>query len=43
MWLGLRAERRLGNHDAEASYASQLQSRFVESEEFKLFNEGKFE
>ena len=43
VWLGLRAERRLGNHDAEASYASQLQSRFVESEEFKLFNEGKFE
>ena len=43
VWLGLRAERRLGNHDAEASYASQLQSRFAESEEFKLFNEGKFE
>jgi type IV pilus assembly protein PilF len=43
VWLGLRTERRLGNHDAEASYASQLQSRFVESEEFKLFNQGKFE
>lgn len=43
VWLGLRAERRLGNHDAEASYASQLESRFVESEEFKLFNQGKFE
>ena len=43
VWLGLRTERRLGNHDAEASYASQLRSRFAESEEFQLFNEGKFE
>lgn len=43
VWLGLRTERRLGNQDAAASYASQLQSRFADSEEFKLFNEGKFE
>ncbi len=43
LWLGVRAERRLGNHDAAASYAAQLQSRFAESEEFKLFNQGKFE
>lgn len=43
VWLGLRTERRLGSHDAEASYASQLRSRFAESEELKLFNEGKYE
>lgn len=42
-WLGLRTERRLGNADAEASYASQLRSRFAESEELNLMNQGKFE
>ncbi|MDA0235558.1 MAG: type IV pilus biogenesis/stability protein PilW [Proteobacteria bacterium] len=42
-WLGLRTERRLGNADAEASYAAQLRSRFAESEEFKSMNQGKFE
>lgn len=43
VWLGLRTERRLGNHDAEASYAAQLRSRFAESPEYQLFNQGKFE
>jgi type IV pilus assembly protein PilF len=42
-WLGLRTERRLGNADAEASYAAQLSSRFAESDEHKSMNQGKFE
>ena len=42
-WLGLRTERRLGNHDAEASYAAQLRSRFAQSEEYQLMTRGKFE
>lgn len=42
-WLGLRTERRLGNADAEASYAAQLRSRFSGSEEHRLMNQGKFE
>ncbi|MCK2094929.1 type IV pilus biogenesis/stability protein PilW [Thauera aromatica] len=43
VWLGLRTERRLGNHDAEASYAAQLRSRFAQSEEYQRMIQGKFE
>ena len=43
VWLGLRAERRLGNRDAEASYASQLESRFGSSEEYQKMTQGKYE
>ncbi|ANQ84064.1 type IV pilus biogenesis/stability protein PilW [Azoarcus olearius] len=42
-WLGLRTERRLGNRDAEASYAAQLRSRFSKSPEFQLMSQGKYE
>ncbi len=42
-WLGLRTERRLGNQDAEASYASQLSSRFADSAEYQQMTEGKYE
>ncbi len=42
-WLGLRTERRLGNQDAEASYASQLSSRFADSAEYKQMTQGKYE
>ncbi|ENO85653.1 type IV pilus biogenesis/stability protein PilW [Thauera linaloolentis] len=42
-WLGLRTERRLGNRDAEASYASQLGSRFGTSEEYQKMTQGKYE
>lgn len=42
-WLGLRTERRLGNRDAEASYASQLGSRFADSDEYQLMIQGKYE
>ena len=43
VWLGLRTERRLGNRDAEASYAAQLGSRFSPAEEYKMMKEGKYE
>ncbi|MDX9718289.1 type IV pilus biogenesis/stability protein PilW [Thauera sp. AutoDN2] len=42
-WLGLRTERRLGNGDAEQSYAAQLRSRFGESPETKLLERGAYE
>ena len=42
-WLGLRTERRLGNRDAEASYAAQLESRFGSSEEYQKMTQGKYE
>lgn len=42
-WLGLRTERRLGNRDAEASYAAQLRSRFAASPEYQLMSQGKYE
>lgn len=43
VWLGLRTERRLGNTEAEASYAAQLRSRFGSSPEFQLMQQGKYE
>jgi len=42
-WLGVRTERKLGNGDAEASYASQLGSRFGTSEEYQKMTQGKYE
>lgn len=43
VWLGLRTERRLGHGDAEASYASQLGSRFGASEEHQKMMQGTYE
>lgn len=43
VWLGVRTERRLGNRDAEASYAAQLGSRFGSSEEYQKMTQGKYE
>jgi len=43
VWLGLRTERRLGNREAEASYAAQLRGRFDESPEYRLMIQGNFE
>ncbi len=42
-WLGVRTERRLGNRDAEASYAAQLRSRFSTSPEYQQMQEGRYE
>jgi len=43
LWLGLRLERRQGNRDAEAGYASQLRSRYPASAEYQEFLKGNFE
>lgn len=36
LWLGIQVERKLGDKTAESSYAKQLQSKFPDSEEYKL-------
>lgn len=43
VWLGLRTERRLGNREAEASYAAQLRGRFGDSPEYRSMIQGNFE
>lgn len=42
VWLGLRAERSLGNREAEASYAAQLAGRFADSPEHQMMMQGDF-
>ena len=39
LWLRVRVERRLGNKDAEASYALLLRHSFPDSEETRLLNQ----
>lgn len=43
VWLGLRTERKLGNREAESSYAAQLRGRFADSVEFQTMNRGNYE
>jgi len=43
VWLGLRTARKLGERNAEASYAEQLRSRFADSAEHVLMMQGKYE
>ena len=43
VWLGLRTERKLGNREAEASYAAQLRGRFADSAEFQAMSRGQYE
>lgn len=43
VWLGLRVERKLGNHHAEASYAAQLSGRFRDSPEYQAMIRGEYE
>ena len=43
VWLGLRAARRAGQRDAEASDAAQLRSRFADAPEYQLMMQGKYE
>lgn len=43
IWLALRVERKLGNREAEAGYASQLRRKFKDSAEYKALVQGKFE
>jgi type IV pilus assembly protein PilF len=43
LWLGVRVERARGDRDSEASYASQLKSRFPTSPEYQKLIEGNYE
>jgi len=42
-WLGLLTARKLGNREAESSYAAQLRGRFADSTEFQSMNQGHYE
>jgi type IV pilus assembly protein PilF len=42
-WLGLRTSRKLGEYNAQASYAEQLRQRFSNSVEYSLLLRGKFD
>ena len=41
LWLGVRVENRLGDRDAEASFAAQLRRRFPDSKESKMLMSGE--
>jgi type IV pilus assembly protein PilF len=41
LWLGVRIERKLGDRNAEESYALQLNKRFPDSREAQLMSQGK--
>lgn len=43
LWLGVRVERQLGDRTSEASYASQLQRRFPDSEETHWLRTGQYD
>lgn len=43
LWLGVKIERKSGNRQSAASYASQLKKRFPDSEEAIALSNGKFE
>jgi type IV pilus assembly protein PilF len=43
LWLGARVERRLGDRNAEASYARQLKNRFPNSAEARALSAGRYE
>lgn len=43
LWLGLRLERKLGDSNAEASYALQLRNRFPNSAEAQALAAGRYE
>ena len=43
LWLATRVERKLGDRNAEASYARQLRNRYPNSAEARALNAGKFE
>ena len=43
IWLALRIERKLGNREAEARYATQLRRRFPGSPEQRLLTQGQYE
>jgi type IV pilus assembly protein PilF len=43
LWLGLRVERKIGDREAEARYASQLRRKFQGSPEYQKLMQGQYE
>jgi type IV pilus assembly protein PilF len=43
VWMIVRIERKLGNREAEARYATQLRRRFPGSVEQRLLAQGKYD
>ena len=43
LWMALRVERRLGDRNAEASFAGQLRRRYPGSREYQLLQRGEFD
>lgn len=43
LWLAFRIERKLGNKEAESSFAAQLRGRYQDSQEYQEFLKGNFE
>jgi type IV pilus assembly protein PilF len=43
LWLAVRVERKLGERNAEASYANQLRRRFPGSAEYQALQRGEFD
>ena len=43
LWLALRVERKLGERNAEASFAGQLRQRYPGSREYQLLQRGEFD
>jgi type IV pilus assembly protein PilF len=43
LWLALRVERKLGERNAESSFAAQLRRRFPASREYRLMQRGEFD
>jgi type IV pilus assembly protein PilF len=42
LWLGIKVERQLGNHEAVSQLASQLEKRFLQSKEMAAYRRGDF-
>jgi type IV pilus assembly protein PilF len=42
LWLGIKVEKQLGNPDAVAQLASQLEKRFAQSKEMAAYRRGNF-
>lgn len=43
LWLGIKVERRTGNHEAVAQLAAQLKKRYSQSREYAAFMRGAFD
>lgn len=43
LWLGVRVERRMGDKNAENSYANQLRRRFPSSREYQQMQRGEYD